>query len=106
MVPSLSEEREEANKLIEEANMPLETLLARYVADGHEKGGGVKEEEEGTQDEGAVQCTQNEAELLVAVHFERGLPPSVLHVCHLCSKPHLMPTSLIGRAGVAKPTFP
>ena len=39
--------------------MPLETLLARYVAKGHEKGGGVKEEEEGTQDEGIVQCTRS-----------------------------------------------
>ena len=57
IVSSLSEEREEANKLIEEANMPLETLLARYVAEGHEKGGGVKEEEDGTQDEGTVHCT-------------------------------------------------
>ena len=61
--------------------MALETLLARYVAEGHEKEGGVKEEEDRTQDEGTVQCTQNETELPVTVYFDTGLPQFSAYMC-------------------------
>ena len=53
-----SEEREEASKLMEEADMPLDTLLAQYVA-GREEGWEEEGEEEGGgegNDEGTVRA--------------------------------------------------
>ena len=50
-----SEEKEEASKLVEEANMPLDALLAQYVT-GSDEEGGEDEEESSDKGKGLYTC--------------------------------------------------